>query len=75
MNNRINREGDFYATKVRLYLNEYGGNNLEDFCKAEKVSYQKMCNCLGRPSYSKSCNIQVEKTSAVLPNSQVEQFV
>jgi len=51
--NRKNKEGDFYASKVRLFLNEYGGINLEEFCKAERVSYSKMCNCLGRPSYRK----------------------
>lgn len=43
--NRKNKEGDFYASKVRLFLNEYGGINLEGFCKAERVSYSKMCNC------------------------------
>lgn len=49
MNNRNNREGGFYATKVRLFLNEYGGDNLADFCRSEKVSYPKMCHCLGPP--------------------------
>jgi len=24
------KEGDFYATKVRLFLNEYDGSNLEN---------------------------------------------
>ena len=28
MNNRNNREGGFYSAKVRLFLNEYGGENL-----------------------------------------------
>ncbi len=51
--NHKKREGDFYSSKVRLFLNEYGGINLEEFCKAERVSYSKMCNCLGRPSYRK----------------------
>lgn len=36
-----------------MFLNEYGGVNLEEFCKLERVSYQKMCNSLGRPSYRK----------------------
>ena len=45
------KEGSFCAAKVRLFLNEYGGIDLEDFCKAERVSYTKMCHCLGRPSY------------------------
>ena len=48
------KEGSFYAGKVRLFLNEYGGIDLEEFCKAERVSYTKMCHCLGRPSYRKS---------------------
>jgi hypothetical protein len=42
------KEGGFYASKVRLFLNEYDGIPLEEFCKAEKVSYNKMLNCLGR---------------------------
>jgi len=41
------KEGGFYASKVRLFLNEYDGIPLEEFCKAEKVSYKKMLNCLG----------------------------
>lgn len=44
------KEGGFYASKVRLFLNEYDGIPLEEFCKAEKVSYRKMLNCLGRTS-------------------------
>ena len=45
------KEGDFYASKVRLFLNEYDGIPLEEFCKAEKVSYSKMLNCLGRTNH------------------------
>ena len=72
MNNRNNREGGFYAAKVRLFLNEYGGENLEEFCEAEKVSYKKMCNCLGRPSYRKSSVKQPTKPSfPSLDDSQV----
>lgn len=52
MNNK-RREGGFYAAKVRLFLNEYNGISLEEFCKAENVSYSKMCNCLGGSSYRK----------------------
>ena len=51
--NRKKTEGNFYAAKVRLFLNEYGGENLEEFCQAERVSYNKMLNCLGRSSYTK----------------------
>ena len=52
MNNK-KKEGSFYASKVRLFLNEYGGENLQEFCNAENVSYTKMCHCLGRPAYRK----------------------
>ena len=45
------KEGGFYASKVRLFLNEYDGIPLDEFCKAEKVSYSKMLNCLGRTNY------------------------
>ena len=45
------KEGGFYASKVRLFLNEYDGIPLEEFCKAEKVSYNKMLNCLGRTNH------------------------
>ena len=45
------KEGGFYASKVRLFLNEYDGIPLEEFCKAEKVSYSKMLNCLGRTNH------------------------
>lgn len=37
MNNK-KKEGSFYASKVRLFLNEYGGENLQEFCNAENVS-------------------------------------
>ena len=46
------KEGGFYASKVRLFLNEYDGIPLEEFCKAEKVSYNKMLNC----RYPSDCN-------------------
>lgn len=45
------KEGGFYASKARQFLNEYDGIPLEEFCKAEKVSYNKMLNCLGRTNY------------------------
>ena len=32
------KEGGFYASKVRLFLNEYDGIPLEEFCKAEKIA-------------------------------------
>lgn len=48
-----NKEGSFYASKVHLFLNEYDGEDLQEFCKAENVSYSKMCHCLGRPAYRK----------------------
>ena len=46
-----NKEGGFYASKVRQFLNDYDGVPLEEFCKAEKVSYSKMLNCLGRTNH------------------------
>ena len=36
------KEGSFYAAKVRLFLNEYGGIDLEEFCKAD-VSVTPRC--------------------------------
>ena len=46
------QEGYYYASKLRLFLNEYGGINLHEFCNIEKVSYTKMLNLLGGESYS-----------------------
>lgn len=77
--NRKNKEGDFYASKVRLFLNEYGGNNLEEFCKVERVSYSKMCNCLGRPSYRKPSieptKQKPEETPNLLPEIEIQPLV
>lgn len=77
--NRKNKEGDFYASKVRLFLNEYGGINLEEFCKAERVSYSKMCNCLGRPSYRKPTaepkNQEAEEIPDLLPQIEIQPLV
>jgi|GEM_PF-3945128 len=33
------KEGVFYASKVRLFLNEYDGIPLEEFCKAEEQQF------------------------------------
>lgn len=38
---------------VRRYKNEYGGENLQEFCIKEKVSYTKMLHCLRNESYRK----------------------
>ena len=77
--NRKNKEGDFYASKVRLFLNEYGGINLEEFCKAERVSYSKMCNCLGRPSYRKPVvepkKQKTEEVPNLLPDIAIQPLV
>ena len=77
--NRKNKEGDFYASKVRLFLNEYGGINLEEFCIAERVSYSKMCNCLGRPSYRKPATEpkkrKAEEVSNQLPDIEIQPLV
>lgn len=74
------KEGSFYAGKVRLFLNEYGGIDLEEFCKAERVSYTKMCHCLGRPSYRKpkdnysneSVSIVHDSSASVLPELELK---
>ena len=47
-NDQQEKEGGFYASKARLFLNEYDGIPLEEFCKVENVSYNKMLSCLGR---------------------------
>ena len=77
--NRKNKEGDFYASKVRQFLNEYGGINQQDFCKAERVSYSKMCNCLGEPSYRKPSaspsKQATEETPDLLPNIEIQPLV
>lgn len=39
---------------VRRYKNEYGGENLQEFCIKEKVSYTKMLHCLRNESYRRS---------------------
>ncbi len=31
------KKEDFYVSKVRLFLNEYGGMDLEEFCKIERI--------------------------------------
>lgn len=51
MNNK--KEGEYYSQMVRRFRNEYGGENLQDFCFKEKVSYTKMLHCLRRDSYQK----------------------
>lgn len=40
MNNAKNREGSFYASKVHLFLNEYGDDNLVS-CSCETIAEQK----------------------------------
>ncbi len=78
------KEGGFYASKVRLFLNEYDGIPLEEFCKAEKVSYSKMLNCLGRTDHQchpvikrKSTNQskRVNPSSAQLPPLELRELV
>ena len=34
------KEGGFYASKVRLFLNEYDGISLEEFCKADDLDLE-----------------------------------
>ena len=77
-----NKEGNFYASKVHLFLNEDGGEDLQEFCKAENVSYSKMCHCLGRPSYRKpkatlkpSTGDESQVSDAVLPVIDLQPLV
>ena len=78
------KEGGFYASKARLFLNEYDGIPLEEFCKAEKVSYSKMLNCLGRTNYqdrpvSKARSDKPEKAAVTekpqLPSLELKELV
>ena len=78
------KEGGFYASKVRLFLNEYDGVPLEEFCKAENVSYSKMCNCLGwstdkNPSVPKSkprrAATKHEEIQPQLPTLELKELV
>ena len=76
------KEGGFYASKVRLFLNEYDGIPLEEFCKAEKVSYSKMLNCLGRTNYQyhpvgkpKSDIKAVAPDMPLLPSLELKELV
>ena len=70
--------GGFYASKVRLFLNEYDGIPLEEFCKAEKVSYSKMLNCLGRTNYQyhPASKPKIEKPAKPqLPSLELKELV
>ncbi len=76
------KEGGFYASKVRLFLNEYDGIPLEEFCKAEKVSYSKMLNCLGRTNHQyhpvskpKSDIKAVAPDMPLLPSLELKELV
>lgn len=62
-------EGCFYTSKVRLFFNEYGGINLEEFCKAERVSYTQMCHCFSRPSYRKPKDTSSDKSESIVKDS------
>ena len=58
MNNK--KEGEYYSQMVRRYKNEYGGENLQEFCIKEKVSYTKMLHCLRTESYRKPQQPEVQ---------------
>ena len=58
MNNK--KEGEYYSQMVRRYKNEYGGENLQEFCIKEKVSYTKMLHCLRNESYRKPQQPEVQ---------------
>ena len=45
----INKNRGFYASKVRLFLNEYDGMSLEEFCKAYNIDpYKYLCDVFRR---------------------------
>ena len=72
------KEGGFYASKVRLFLNEYDGISLEEFCRAERVSYNKMLNCLGRTTlqYHPASKAKSEKPAKpLLPALELKELV
>ena len=56
MNNK-KKEGSFYDSKVRLFLNEYGGENLHEFFKAENVRFTnvRMLLCMEISSTFVAC--------------------
>ena len=60
------KEGEYYSQMVRRYKNEYGGENLQEFCIKEKVSYTKMLHCLRNESYRKPQQPEVQTESPVL---------
>lgn len=49
----INEEGKYYASMVRKFRTEYKSKNLQEFCRDQKVSYNKMLHCLRNDSYRK----------------------
>ena len=56
----IKEEGKYYASMVRKYRTEYKINNLQGFCRDQKVSYNKMLHCLRNDSYCKPKAIEAE---------------
>ena len=67
MNNK-KKEGSFYASKVRLFLNEYGGENLQEFCKTENGK------C---PKFGVIANLEVESvvnTFAVIIHLKLSHY-
>ena len=74
MNNK--KEGEYYSQMVRRFRNEYGGENLQDFCIKEKVSYTKMLHCLRSDSYRQPQQFRnvtaKEDLASILPHKWVE---
>lgn len=49
----IREEGKYYVSMVRKFREEYNSKGLWQFCKDQKVSYNKMLHCLQSDSYRK----------------------
>lgn len=67
----IKEEGKYYVSMVRKFREEYNSKGLWQFCKDQKVSYNKMLHCLKSDSYRKphprSRRVSHEEVSQLLP--------
>ena len=63
MNRKNKRKGDFYASKVRLFLNEYVGIDLEKFRKALSVLANIRNHKLKAMSYPLNVSHQIKITT------------
>ena len=76
--NRKTKKGTFTSPRFASFLMN-GGINLQEFCKAERVSYSKRCNCPGGFSYRKPSaspgKQETEETPDLLPNIEIHPLV